>query len=231
MSDAADRAKANAATGALQFIDDGMIVGLGTGSTAAHFVRQLAAKKLTLTCVATSIATAELAQSLGMNIVSPDSVDHIDVTVDGADEVDPKFRLIKGGGAALLREKIIAASSASMVVIADEAKRVPVLGKFPLPVEVVQFGRALTVRKVEAALAKGKTTGREVVLRLDKSGQPLVTDGGNNILDCRCAAIVDPDALADALAGIAGVVEHGLFIGLCKALVIGKGDGAEVVRA
>jgi ribose 5-phosphate isomerase A len=230
MSDA-DLQKQNAAAGALQFVQSGMIVGLGTGSTAAHFVRQLAAKKLHLTCVATSIATAELAQSLGMNIVSPDSVSHIDVTVDGADEFDPQFRLIKGGGAALLREKIIASASASMVVITDESKRVSTLGKFPLPVEVTQFARGLTARRVEKALEAGKCAGRRVVLRERAPGEPLVTDGGNNILDCHCEAIGAPEALADALAALPGVVEHGLFLGLAKVLVVGKPGGAEVIKA
>lgn len=228
MSDA-ELQKQNAAAGALQFVRSGMIVGLGTGSTAAHFVRQLAAKKYDLTCVATSIATAELAQSLGMNVVSPDSVSHIDVTIDGADEFDGQFRLIKGGGAALLREKIVASASSSMVVITDASKRVATLGRFPLPVEVTQFARGLTARRVEKALEAGKCAGRRVVLR-ERNGAPLVTDGGNNILDCHCEAIGAPEALADALAALPGVVEHGLFLGLAKVVVVGTPGGAEVIK-
>jgi ribose 5-phosphate isomerase A len=225
-----DLQKQNAAAAAQEFVSAGMIVGLGTGSTAAHFVRQLAARRLKLTCVSTSLATAALAQELGMRVVSPDMVTSIDVTVDGADEADREFRLIKGGGAALLREKIVAASSKSMVVIADEAKLVPALGKFPLPVEVTPFARTLTARKVEAALAAGDVSGTAVVLRERAPGEPLVTDGGNNILDCRCEKIGKPEALAAALAEIPGVVEHGLFLGMATTLILGRNEGAQVLR-
>jgi ribose 5-phosphate isomerase A len=228
MSDA-DAAKINAARGALEFVRPGMIVGLGTGSTAAHFVRLLAAQGAKNTCVATSVATHELAQQLGLNVVSPDDVSTIDVTVDGADEIDPQFRLIKGGGAALLREKIIAASSKAMVVITDASKCVDTLGKFPLPVEITQFGRGLTTRKVEAALAAGQTRGKAVLLR-EKGGKPVITDGGNFILDCRCEQIGAPEALAAALSNIPGVVEHGLFIGIASAAVIGNENGAQTLR-
>jgi ribose 5-phosphate isomerase A len=224
-----DEAKINAARGALPFIENGMIVGLGTGSTAAHFVKLLAAGKPKITCVATSVATHELAEQCGLNVVSPDDVSEIDVTVDGADEIDPQFRLIKGGGAALLREKIIASSSKKMIVITDETKAVPKLGRFPLPVEVTKFGRGLTARKILAALEKGETRERAVALR-EKDGAPVITDGGNYIIDCRCEEIGDPEKLADALAGIAGVVEHGLFIGIATAAVIGNAEGQRTLR-
>jgi ribose 5-phosphate isomerase A len=217
----AEIAKINCARAALDFIKPDMIVGLGTGSTAAHFVRLLGEQGAKNICVATSVATHEQARSVGLNIVSPDDVSEIDVTVDGADEIDPQFRLIKGGGAALLREKIIASSSKMMVVITDASKQVDPLGKFPLPVEIT--------RKVEAALAAGKTTGRAVAVR-EKDGKPVITDGGNLILDCRCEAIGAPEALADALAQIAGVVEHGLFIGIASVAVIGDVKGAKVLR-
>jgi ribose 5-phosphate isomerase A len=225
----AEIAKINCARAALDFIKPDMIVGLGTGSTAAHFVRLLGEQGAKNICVATSVATHEQARSVGLNIVSPDDVSEIDVTVDGADEIDPQFRLIKGGGAALLREKIIASSSKMMVVITDASKQVDPLGKFPLPVEITQFGSGLTKRKVEAALAAGKTTGRAVAVR-EKDGKPVITDGGNLILDCRCEAIGAPEALADALAQIAGVVEHGLFIGIASVAVIGDVKGAKVLR-
>lgn len=225
-----DLKKQNAAAAALDFISAGMVVGLGSGSTAAHFVRQLAARRLKITCVSTSLATAALAQELGIRVVSPDMVTSIDVTVDGADEADRQFRLIKGGGAALLREKIVAASSKSMVVIADDSKLVATLGRFPLPVEVTPFARTLTARKVEAALAAGDVAGSAIVLRELAPGQPLVTDGGNNILDCHCEKIGKPEALAAALVEIPGVVEHGLFLGLASTLILGGNEGAQVLR-
>jgi ribose 5-phosphate isomerase A len=227
----ADLQKQNAAAAAQEFVASGMVVGLGTGSTAAHFVRQLGARKLDVTCVATSIATADLAQSLGMRVVSPDAVSAIDVTVDGADEVDRALRLIKGGGAALLREKIIAAASKTMVVIADAGKLVDTLGRFPLPVEVTPFARTLTARKVEAALAAGKCAGRGVKLRERAPGEALITDGGNNIIDCQCGAIGDPEALAAALSQIPGVVEHGLFLSMARIVVLGRADGVDILRA
>jgi ribose 5-phosphate isomerase A len=228
MSDA-ETAKINCARAALDFVKPGMIVGLGTGSTAAHFVRLLGEQGAKNVCVATSVATHEQAKSVGLTVVSPDEVSEIDVTIDGADEIDPQFRLIKGGGAALLREKIIASSSKMMVVITDASKQVSTLGKYPLPVEITQFGRGLTTRKVEAALAVGKAAGRAVVLR-EKDGKPVVTDGGNLILDCYCEEIGAPEALADVLANIPGVVEHGLFIGIASAAVIGDAKGAKVLR-
>lgn len=224
-----DAAKLNAARGALDFVKPGMVVGLGTGSTAAHFVRLLAAQGAKNVCVATSVATHELAVQLGLNVVSPDEVSSIDIAIDGADEIDPQFRMIKGGGAAMLREKIIESSSKTMVVIADASKCVETLGKFPLPVEVAKFGLGLTKRQVEAALAAGDTRGKAVTRR-EKDSKPVITDGGNYILDCRCERIGAPEALADALTKIPGVVDHGLFVGIASIAVIGDEAGAKVLK-
>jgi ribose 5-phosphate isomerase A len=224
----ADLAKKNAGEAAVDFIKDGMIVGLGTGSTAAYFVRALAARKLKIRGVPTSNATAALATELGIALITPNEAGEIDVTVDGADEIDGAFRLIKGGGGALLREKIVAAASKRMIVIADDGKMVATLGKFPLPVEVTQFAYGLTERKVLKALAIGKARAAHAVLRKGAGGAPFVTDGGNYILDCPCEAIGDADALAPALAVIPGVVEHGLFIGMADTVILGKADGVEI---
>ena len=224
----ADLAKKHAGEAAAELISSGMIVGLGTGSTAVHFVRALAARKLDIAGVPTSIATAELATSLGIQLLTPDEAGEIDITVDGADEVDPAFRLIKGGGGAHLREKIIAAASKSMVVITDASKLVPTLGKFPLPVEVTQFAYRVTERKIVRALAAGKTAATATQLRESAPGKPFVTDGGNYIIDCRCEAIGDPDALAAALSVIPGVVEHGLFIGMTRKVIVGTATGADI---
>jgi ribose 5-phosphate isomerase A len=226
-----DIAKINAATAAAEYVKDGMVVGLGTGSTAAHLVRILGARVkdgLRFRGVPTSEATLNQALSLGIPMLSADEAPPIDLTIDGADEVDPAFRLIKGAGGALLREKMIAAASADYVIIADEAKPVDVLGSFPLPVEVVRFGLALTKRKVEAALQAAGCPGTSAVLRKGANGAPYITDGGNYILDCHCDRIPDAEGLADRLAHTPGVVEHGLFIGMAKTLIIGKASGAEV---
>lgn len=230
----ADLAKLNAAEAALQFVKDGMVVGLGTGSTAAHFVRLLGERVrqgLRVTGVPTSEATRLLAEQAGVPLIDIARVSAIDVDVDGADEVDPAFRLIKGGGAALLREKIVAAASGEMVVIADASKWVETLGAFPLPVEAVRFGFALTLERVREAMAAAGCAGAEAVLRVQgKGADPVVTDGGNYIIDAHCKAIPDPEALADGLKRIVGVVEHGLFIGMSRTLVLGKAVGAEVKR-
>jgi ribose 5-phosphate isomerase A len=169
--------------------------------------------------VPTSEATRNLAEQLGVPLVEISQITSIDLDVDGADEVDPAFRLIKGGGGALLREKIVAAASKKMIVIADESKWVDTLGKFPLPVEVTRFGFALTTG----------CAGDEVVLRVSgKANEPVITDGGNYILDAHAKRIPDAEALSAALKQIAGVVEHGLFIGLSHAVILGKAKGAEV---
>lgn len=230
----ADIAKLNAARAALDFIRDGMVVGLGTGSTSAHFVRLLGERVrdgLRVKGVPTSEATRNLAEQVGVPLVEISQVDAIDVDVDGADEVDPSFRLIKGGGGALLREKIVAAASSEMVVIADEGKYVPVLGTFPLPVEVTRFGFAMTARRVAAALRETGCAGDDVTLRTSgKANEPVITDGGNYILDAHARAITAPEALGDALKRIPGVVEHGLFLGLSRVLIIGDEHGARIER-
>ncbi len=229
-----DIAKFNAAQAALEFVKDGMVVGLGTGSTSAHFVRLLGERVrqgLRVKGVPTSEATRNLAEQVGVPLLEISQVTALDVDVDGADEVDPQFQLIKGGGGALLREKIVAAASAEMVVIADEGKWVETLGKFPLPVEVTRYGFALTLERVRAALRETGCAGDEVVLRVSgKANEPVITDGGNYILDAHAKRISDAQKLGDALKRIAGVVEHGLFIGLSRTVILGKAKGAEVKR-
>lgn len=228
----ADLSKFNAAEKALDYVKDGMIVGLGTGSTSAHFVRLLGERVrqgLRVKGVPTSEATQTLAEEVGVPLLSISQVSRIDVDVDGADEIDPAFRLVKGGGGALLREKIVAAASGAMVVIADESKWVETLGAFPLPVEVTRFGFALTQERVREALRKTGCAGDEVTLRTSgKANEPVITDGGNYILDAHAKRIADPDALGNALKAIPGVVEHGLFIGLSRTVILGKAKGAEV---
>lgn len=228
----ADLAKFNAAQAALDYIKDGMIVGLGTGSTSAHFVRALGDRVrqgLRVKGVPTSEATRNLAEQVGVPLIEISQVTAIDVDVDGADEVDPAFRLVKGGGGALLREKIVAAASKRMVVIADESKWVETLGAFPLPVEVTRFGFALTQERVAEALRKTGCGGDEVVLRVSgKANEPVITDGGNYILDAHVKRIANAEGLAAELQAIAGVVEHGLFIGLAQTVILGKAKGAEV---
>jgi ribose 5-phosphate isomerase A len=228
----ADIAKFNAAQAALEFVKDGMIVGLGTGSTSAHFVRQLGERVrqgLRVKGVPTSEATRNLAEQVGVPLLEISQVSSIDVDVDGADEIDPAFRLIKGGGGALLREKIVAAAAKTMVVIADEAKWVETLGAFPLPVEVTRFGFALTQARVAEALQATGCAGGDVVLRSSgKANEPVITDGGNYILDAHAQRIPNAEALGAALKTVAGVVEHGLFIGLGKVVILGKAKGADV---
>jgi ribose 5-phosphate isomerase A len=228
----ADIAKFNAAQKALDFVKDGMVVGLGTGSTSAHFVRLLGERVrqgLRVKGVPTSEATQALAEEAGVPLISISQVTSIDVDVDGADEIDPAFRLIKGGGGALLREKIVAAASKSMVVIADESKWVETLGAFPLPVEVTRFGFALTLERVRAALKATGCAGGEVVLRTSgKANEPVISDGGNYLLDAHAERIANPEALGATLNNIAGVVEHGLFIGLARTVILGKARGADV---
>lgn len=228
----ADIAKFNAAQAALEFVKDGMVVGLGTGSTSAHFVRLLGERVrqgLRVKGVPTSEATRNLAEQAGVPLIEISQVTAIDVDVDGADEIDPAFRLIKGGGGALLREKIVAAASKRMVVIADETKWVETLGAFPLPIEVTRFGFALTADAVAGALRSSGCAGAEVALRVaGKANEPVITDGGNYILDAHAKRIPNPPALADALKRVAGVVEHGLFIGLAQTVILGKDKGADV---
>ncbi len=202
-----------------------MTVGLGTGSTAAWFVKALAVRALDIRCVSTSKATADLAVSLGMTVIELDAVSVIDLTIDGADEIGPGLSLIKGGGAALLREKLVWEASRRCVVIADAGKRVPRLGAFPLPIEVVAFGHTSTARRICDAFAECDM-GIAPRLRI-RDGGPVITDGGNYIYDAACGAILDPALLADALKSVTGVVDHGLFLDLADAALIATDSGVE----
>jgi ribose 5-phosphate isomerase A len=227
----ADEQKKAAAIAALDYIKPGMKVGLGTGSTADHFIRALAEKArggLDVECVPTSGQTQALASSLGLRMTTLEKVPLLDVTVDGADEFDPDFQLIKGGGGALLSEKIVATSSRYMIVIADSSKQVPVLGKFPLPVEVVPFGVNATAWKIEQALRILNLKGK-LVLRL-KDGKPFRTDNGNVIIDAAIGAIPDPARLTVRLSNIAGVVETGLFVDICSIILMGTDSGVETFK-
>jgi len=219
-SETLKRAAGQAAAG---LVESGMTVGLGTGSTAAWFVRALAERRLDVICVATSEATAGLAETLGLRLTELDDVDAIDLTVDGADEIGPKLALIKGGGAALLREKLVWTASRRCVVIADASKPAVQLGGFPLPIEVIAFGHRHTAARIQAALAASGIDATPSP-RL-KDGTPVLTDGGNLIYDAPCREIADPAALAAALKAVTGVVEHGLFLGLAERALIGTAEG------
>ena len=229
----ADDDKRAAALKALDYVEPGMKLGLGTGSTAAIFVELLGAKVkagLDVVCVPTSEATAAQARALGIKLTTLDDEPILDLTIDGADELDGDLRLVKGGGGALLREKIVAVSSDRLLIIADRSKRVAQLGAFPIPVEVVRFGLASTKRIIEELTSDIGCEGR-VTLRLAKDGQPFVTDSGNVILDCAFGPLADPEALDDVLRQIPGVVENGLFLGICDTAIIGGPDGVEVIQA
>jgi ribose 5-phosphate isomerase A len=213
--------KIEAARAALAHVEDGMRLGIGSGSTAEEFVRLLAERVtagMKITGVPTSERTAALCTELGVGLSTLDETPELDLTIDGADEIDPELRLIKGGGGALLREKIVAAASARMIVIVDAAKFVPVLGAFPLPIEVVPFGLAATRRAIEAVAAELGLRGAIAPRAAD--GRAFVTDGGHYILDASFGRIGDPDRLAARLSTIPGVVEHGLFIGLASAAIV-----------
>jgi len=223
-----DNAKRAAAARALELVEDGMTLGLGTGSTAGWFVRLLSerirATGLEVHGVATSSATVWLAQELGVPLRQPDEVEHIDLTVDGADEIDRSLNLIKGGGAALLQEKIVAAASWRMVVIADDSKYVGHLGAFPLPVEIVRFGATVTRRAVAGLLSDMDVEGDVMTIRQGSKG-PVVTDEGHYIVDLHLKRIGDPPGLAAALSAVPGVVEHGLFIDIASSAIFGRADG------
>jgi ribose 5-phosphate isomerase A len=225
--DPADVPKRAAAARALEHVRPGMRLGLGSGSTAAWFVRLLAervAQGLEVACVATSSGTARLAAELGLRLSPLEALTRLDLTVDGADEIDPDLTLIKGGGAALLQEKIVAAASARLIVIADGGKRITALGTFPLPVEVVRFAWPVTQAAIEAALTRLPVAGRRVTVRTDGAA-PLVTDEGHHILDLHLQRIGDAEVLAAALNALPGVVEHGLFVGMAERAIIGLPDG------
>ena len=215
-----DQEKQAAARAAVELVEDGQIVGLGSGSTAALAVRFLAERVragLKIAGIPTSERTAQLARQLQIPLTTLEEHSRIDIDLDGADEINPQLNLIKGGGGALLREKIIASISRRFIVIADSAKQVEHLGKFPLPIEVIPFAQSLIKGKVEAL-------GAEVKLRQLAYGNPYVTDEGHHLLDCTFGEITDPSALAGKLQSIPGVVEHGLFIDMAEMAIIGK-DG------
>jgi ribose 5-phosphate isomerase A len=221
-----DQEKEAAGRAAAKLVRDGDIVGLGTGSTACFAVVALGERVkagLKIIGIPTSVRTADLARAVGIPLTTLDEHPEIDITIDGADEVDPKLNLIKGGGGALTREKVIATASKKMVVVADSGKVVAVLGKFPLPVEIISFARTVIERKIVAL-------GGSPKLRLKPDGSPYVTDNGNEILDCSFGKIAAPAALARELSGTPGVVEHGLFIGLAKLALVGREDGVEELR-
>ena len=223
--------KARVAARALAFVEPGMRLGLGTGSTAAIFVDLLGERVkagLDIVGVPTSERTRKQAEGLGIRLATLDEMPELDLTIDGADAFDPQLRLVKGGGGALLREKIVAAASRRMIVIADSDKRVDHLGRFPLPIEVVPFGLGSTRLKVERA-AEGTGARGEIRLRTDPAGETILTDGGHFILDCHFGLIPDPDRLAAVLGDIPGVVEHGLFIGLASAVVTDTAEGTLVI--
>ena len=214
-----DQEKQSAAQASLRFVRDGNVVGLGTGSTAAYAVRFLAARVqagLKIRAIPTSSQTRDSARTAGIPLTTLDEIQQIDVTIDGADEFDPQLNLIKGGGGALLREKIVASASRLLVIIADSSKQAQVLGKFPLPVEVIPFAQALIARKIEAL-------GARVELRQVTDGKPFITDEGHHILDCHFGQIPDPPALARKLETMPGIVEHGLFIGMANVVLVAKG--------
>jgi len=224
--------KIAAAQVALEHVEDGMRLGIGTGSTADEFVRLLAekvAEGFKVQGVPTSERTARLCVELGVPLYSLDDLPELDLTIDGADEVDSALGLIKGGGGALLREKIVASASTKMIVIADESKLVETLGQFPLPIEIAPFGMAATRLAVDRLAAKLGLTG-EIVQRPDKDG-PYLTDGGHFILDASFGRIPDAEALANGLAAIPGVVEHGLFLNMADAAIIASQSGARTLLA
>jgi ribose 5-phosphate isomerase A len=228
---AVDRYKLQAAERALGYLEGGMRVGLGSGSTALKFVELAGARVrqgLELTGVPTSAATRRAAEQAGIPLTTLDEHPSLDLTVDGADELDPRLRLIKGGGGALLKEKIVATAAARMIVIADASKRVARLGAFPLPIEVVRFGLAATCGHIEALAAEVGCRATPT-LRRGSAGEPFLTEAGNVILDCAFGAIPDPEALDGVLHRIAGVVETGLFLGIAAAAIVAGPEGVEVL--
>ncbi|MEO3999871.1 ribose-5-phosphate isomerase RpiA [Mesorhizobium sp. CAU 1732] len=224
--------KIDAAREALTYVSDGMKLGIGTGSTAEEFVRLLAVRVsqgLSVVGVPTSERTAKLCRELGVPLSTLDDIPHLDLTIDGADEIDPALSLIKGGGGALLREKIVAAASDRMIVIADASKLVDTLGAFPLPIEVNRFGLGATEHAIKNA-ARDLGLDGPLTLRMT-NGEPFATDGGHLIFDASFGRIPDTRAISDALHAIPGVVEHGLFLGLADVAIVADAGGARTVRA
>jgi ribose 5-phosphate isomerase A len=221
-----EQEKEAAGRAAAKLVRDGDIVGLGTGSTAYFAVVALGERVksgLKIIGIPTSVQTADLARQVGIPLTTLDEHPEIDITIDGADEVDPRLNLIKGGGGALLREKVVASVTKKIVVVADSGKIVPALGKFPLPVEIISFARTVVEKKIVSLGASSK-------LRTKPDGSPFLTDNGNQILDCSFGKIADPPALALTLSNTPGIVEHGLFIGLASVALVGRGDRVEELR-
>lgn len=221
-----DAEKEEAARASLKYVRDGQVVGLGTGSTAKIAIRllgEMVQGGLKIRGIPTSIASREQATQLGIPLTTFDEVQQIDVTIDGADEFDPALNLIKGGGGAMLREKIVASATKQQVIVTDSSKQVEVLGKFPLPVEVIGFAEALVAKEIS-------NLGARVVRRMDPAGKPYLTDEGHHILDCRFDKIPNPPALARRLSDMPGIVEHGLFIGMVSVLLMAKAGKVEEFR-
>jgi ribose 5-phosphate isomerase A len=227
-----EKLKREAARRALELVQPGMKLGIGSGSTARHFVDLLGERVrggLSIIGVPTSETTAALARAASVPLATLEDYPELDLTIDGADEVDGALRLIKGGGGALLREKIVAAASKRMIVIADASKHVARLGAFPLPIEVTPFGLAATRGHIERVAAGLDCRGPIALRHKPAGGDVFVTDGGHYILDCAFGAIADPDALATALQAIPGIVDHGLFIGIARAAILAGPNGLEIL--
>jgi ribose 5-phosphate isomerase A len=221
-----DAEKELAARASLKYVKDGQIVGLGTGSTATVAIRLIGERVragLKIRGIPTSIASRDLASQLGIPLTNFEEVQEIDVTIDGADEFDPALNLIKGGGGAMLREKIVASASRQLVIVTDSSKQVRMLGKFPVPVEVIGFAEQLVAKKIS-------DLGAKVVQRRDGSGKPYVTDEKHHILDCHFEQIPDPAALGRTLSEMPGVVEHGLFVGMTSVVLMAKAGDVEEFR-
>ena len=228
-----DDLKTIAAQHAVELVEPNMKIGLGTGSTAAKFVELLGEKVaggLKVVCVPTSEATRKQAAGLNIPLATLDDLVSLDLTVDGADEIDNELNLIKGGGGALLREKIVAMASENVVIIADDTKFVKVLGAFPLPIEIVPFGMKATIGMIDAFAREYDLHG-PIQVRHEDSGKPFVTDGGNYIVDCGFGAIPDPIALSEGFALVPGIVDHGLFIGIADKAFIAGQDGLTILEA
>ncbi len=232
--DPVEQAKTNAALEALAFVEDGMTLGLGTGSTAEIFIELLGVRMsetdLSVRGVPTSVRTVEAAEAAGVPLCDIETVSCIDLAVDGADEVDPLFSLVKGGGGALLREKIIANAADHFLVVVHNDKMVKSLGAFPLPVEVDRFGFTITAKKVLEALVSAGCPTPHIDVRRGAGAAPFVTDGGHYILDCVIGRIPDPERAAAYLARVPGVVEHGLFIGQARTVIVGREERADVLE-
>lgn len=222
-----DAEKEIAARASLKYVHDGQVVGLGSGSTATIAIRLLGERVragLKIRGIPSSVASHDLAQQLGIPLITFEDAQEIDVTIDGADEFDPALNLIKGGGGAMLREKVVAFASRQLVIVTDSSKQVAVLGKFPVPVEVIGFAEPLIARKIS-------DLGAKVVRRMDPTGKPYVTDEGHHILDCQFGQIPDPATLSRTLSEMPGLVEHGLFIGMASVVLMAKtGAGVEEFR-